>query len=292
MHRKAILLAVFASMLAVVPALLGQPATGLPPFGSFSGGPFDVVNNGNLNVHFEIPMVNKAGRGLPFTYKLVYDSAVWCPSGAWTPAANWGWSAVSAVATTGYLTYTATPSNCTYQGQQYNWTVFAGFTYHDWLGVAHYLQLSSGTTQLSSLWSSQPACVTNPPPSTGSGTAVDGSGYYVGTFNVANNPPSATAVGGPNGTQYNAPMYSYVPTPQVTDRNGNYISATTGSTPTFTDTLGQTALTVSGIAPSPVNLTYTGPSGSAKYIINYTAKTVQTAFGCSALPSMGPALRT
>jgi hypothetical protein len=39
--------------------LLGQPATGLVPFGSFSGGPFDIVNNGNLNVHFEIPIVNK-----------------------------------------------------------------------------------------------------------------------------------------------------------------------------------------------------------------------------------------
>ncbi|MGA7630598.1 MAG: hypothetical protein WCB11_07510, partial [Terriglobales bacterium] len=46
--------------------LSGQVATGTPPFGSFGGGPFDTVNLGNLNVHFAIPVLNKAGRGLPF----------------------------------------------------------------------------------------------------------------------------------------------------------------------------------------------------------------------------------
>ena len=45
-----------------------QVQTGTPPFGSFSGGPFDTVNNANLDVHFAIPIVNKAGRGLPFYY--------------------------------------------------------------------------------------------------------------------------------------------------------------------------------------------------------------------------------
>lgn len=91
MSRQTILLAV---LLAALPAItFGQPATGLPPFGSFSGGPFDTVNNGNLNVHFEIPIINKAGRGLPFTYTLTYDSSVWYPYGAWTPVNNWGWSA-------------------------------------------------------------------------------------------------------------------------------------------------------------------------------------------------------
>ena len=44
---------------------VAQVATGTPPFGSFGGGPFDTVNLGNLNVHFGIPVVNKAGRGMP-----------------------------------------------------------------------------------------------------------------------------------------------------------------------------------------------------------------------------------
>src|SRR5579859_2813148 len=72
-----------------------QVATGTPPFGSFSGGP-DVVNNANLNVHFETPVFGRAGRGIPFSYKLTLDSSVWYPVGAsgsqvWTPVANWGW---------------------------------------------------------------------------------------------------------------------------------------------------------------------------------------------------------
>jgi len=71
---------------------LGQVVTGTPKFGSFGGGPFDTVNLGNNNVHFAISVMNKAGRGLPFTYDLNYDSSIWYPVGAignqfWTPSA-------------------------------------------------------------------------------------------------------------------------------------------------------------------------------------------------------------
>lgn len=44
---------------------LAQVATGLPPFGSFGGGPFDTVNLADLDVHLQIPIVNKPGSGLP-----------------------------------------------------------------------------------------------------------------------------------------------------------------------------------------------------------------------------------
>jgi len=54
-----ILLALLISGVAV-----GQVATGTPPFSSLGGGPFDVVNLGNLNVHFSIPVLHKAGRGI------------------------------------------------------------------------------------------------------------------------------------------------------------------------------------------------------------------------------------
>src|SRR5207245_7373239 len=76
--------------LALLTAPLGraQVATGTPPFGSFSGGP-DIVNNGNLNVHFEIPVLVKAGRGMPLRYMLTYDSSVWTPSNnSWTASTS------------------------------------------------------------------------------------------------------------------------------------------------------------------------------------------------------------
>jgi len=57
-----------------------QLITGTPPFGSFSGGPFDTVNLANLDVHFAIPILNNGGRGLPFSYALTYDSLVWTPT--------------------------------------------------------------------------------------------------------------------------------------------------------------------------------------------------------------------
>ena len=116
MSRQTILLAV---LLAALPAItFGQPATGLPPFGSFSGGPFDTVNNGNLNVHFEIPIINKAGRGLPFTYTLTYDSSVWYPYGAWTPVNNWGWSAAHCCGADGLRFIQRRPTGTLHLGRQ------------------------------------------------------------------------------------------------------------------------------------------------------------------------------
>src|SRR5437870_11398381 len=94
-------------VLASAEVVLGQVTTGTPPFGSFGGGPFDTVNLGNLNVHFSVPVFHKAGRGLPFTYDLAYDSSVYYPSSVsgslkWTPVQNWGWHANTEI-TTGYL---------------------------------------------------------------------------------------------------------------------------------------------------------------------------------------------
>jgi len=80
--RETILLLAVAT---VLPApLFGHAATGLQPFGSFSSGPFDIVNNGDLNVHFEIPIVSKAGRGLPFSS--FSPSTLWSGS-QWYPGA-------------------------------------------------------------------------------------------------------------------------------------------------------------------------------------------------------------
>lgn len=66
-----------------------QVQTGKPPFGTFSGNP-DVIDLANLNSNITIPFVNKAGRGMSFSYDLVYDSSIWTPvnSGStrsWSP---------------------------------------------------------------------------------------------------------------------------------------------------------------------------------------------------------------
>jgi hypothetical protein len=69
-------------------------ATGTYPYGTFDGNGFDTINVGNLNVHVDVPVLNKAGRGIPFQYQLGYDSSTWDPvtvSGTttWAPAPNY-----------------------------------------------------------------------------------------------------------------------------------------------------------------------------------------------------------
>ncbi len=44
---------------ALAGSLRGQVPTGTPPLGSYGGTPFDVVNLGNLNVHFVIPVLSR-----------------------------------------------------------------------------------------------------------------------------------------------------------------------------------------------------------------------------------------
>ena len=96
------------------------------PFGSFGGGP-DSVNLGSLNVHLDVPVVNKAGRGMPFTYTLSYDSSVYYPNAAtWTPVTNWGWRGVTEVET-GYLDYKETSIQCDQNFDRY-WT-YTNFVY-------------------------------------------------------------------------------------------------------------------------------------------------------------------
>jgi hypothetical protein len=99
------LLILILILIDCLPAL-AQVATGTPPFGSFGGGA-DVIDLGNLNAHLAIPVSSKAGRGMPFTYTLTYDSSIWSPSvsggsGLWTPVLNWGWLGQTAISS-GYI---------------------------------------------------------------------------------------------------------------------------------------------------------------------------------------------
>ena len=96
-------------------SVLGQPAIGIPPFSSIQAGPADAVNLGNLNVNLQIPIVNKAGRGLPFAYMLAYDNSIWYPvtSGGtqtWHPVEVHGDGKVFQGAGTAYISYSMTYS--------------------------------------------------------------------------------------------------------------------------------------------------------------------------------------
>ena len=75
MRSRALCILLFL-LLSLVPYSLSQVATGIIPFNSYGGGPFDTVNLGNLNVHFSVPVLHKAGRGIPFVYDLNYDSSI------------------------------------------------------------------------------------------------------------------------------------------------------------------------------------------------------------------------
>jgi len=271
------------ALLVAVTLLLARPAsaqvaTGLPPFGSFGGGTFDTVNNANLDVHFQIPVISKAGRGLPFVYALTYDSLIWTPVGSsgsqvWTPVTgwfsstpNWGWS--PSAGTFGVIGNYDTYQYC-YQNGNPIPIPYVNYEYWDPTGALHTFpfQLTPG----------QSTCGVAPVTS-GSGTTNDGSGY---TMVVDQWAPTVYS---PSGVAYNGSS--------LTDTNGNQISSTTSSgTTTYTDTLGTAELTISGSGTpsSPIELTYTPPSGTPVAVkINYVSKTVQTNFACTGVTEFGP----
>ncbi len=263
----------FVGLLLGARLSFGQVVTGTPPFSSLGGGPFDTLDLGNLNVHFAIPVVNKAGRGIPFNYALSYDSSIWTPvtgggSTYWTPVANWGWRAT-------------TESLAGYVSKKLHFNIQCGswwtFTYHDPSGTPHDFPL-------------YPAIDPNQNCGTlkGSGVAPDGSGY--GIYVDASGAPWTATVFPPSGGSIYFPDLNSSQTgaATITDPNGNYIQTTDGLK--FTDTTdqsGTTELTISS-GSNWTKYTYTAPSGaSAVYEVDYQSYPVETHFNCSGITDFG-----
>src|SRR5690242_11308112 len=278
-HPVRILLVVILSIFSAF-GLLAQ--TGTPPFGSFGGGP-EVLNLANLNAHWTIPILHKAGRGTNFSYDLSYDSSVWYPAGTtWQPAANFGWASSQSV--TGYISFSQTyVITCTQNGQGVTYTQ-SNFVYVDTFGSAHSF---AGTTTFITGGGSC-TCTSNCATSL-TATATDGSGY---TLNVtgeclSGQPCTVTA---PTGSVI-YPLINAGPGPSsTTDRNGNEIS--TDGSGHFYDTLSSSSavLTVAGTGTpsSPKTFTYTAPSGaSAVYKMKYTQYSIRTNFGCNGISDYG-----
>jgi RHS repeat-associated protein len=271
--------------------VIGQVATGIYTSGTFDSQGFDTINVGNLNVHLSMPILNKAGRGMPFSYNLSYDSSVWTPVGVggasyWVPVTDWGWQGISNAAM-GYVTGNVNQTSCTWLGPYGppgpvgHTNVYSGMVYHDSFGVAH--SFGGSISVLSS-----DTCQGYPNTSGSIGPyASDGSGYQ---FNSQNIVSGTTIITNRTGTTTTLPINessSSFGTTVITDNNGNEISF--DGSGNFTDTTGKIALTVAGEDNSGMTFKYTDTHGNPQTVTLTTASyTVQTAFGCSGVSEYGP----
>src|SRR5438876_5003477 len=221
-----LLLSLVLLLLAALP-VSAQVATGIPRFGSFTGGP-DVINLGNNNAHWGIPVLHKAGRGdFNFNYDLSYDISVWSPAGVsgsqtWQPAANWGWSGATQ-AVTGSLTSTGTSYTCQICNQFTCWyptgqVVITNWVYHDAWGAGHGF---SGTAIINTGQCSQYG---GPNSSGFTSTATDGSGLTLTVTGSSNTSNLTSVVTRADGTVANDPTSYGSGNSFGTDRNGNQIT--------------------------------------------------------------------
>ena len=269
-------------------AQTGQIATGTPNFASFDSGP-ENINLGNLNTNWQFPIISKAGRGEPFSYSMTYDSSLWEPaiSGStktWQSQGEFGW----VTGGSGYYTYSVTYSSVTcvdsVTGVQTTWydadASYSNFKYIDRSNTAHTFAITTQDTTPCASGSSDLGASTA---SSATGTSSDG---YI-MVAVGNNVTVTT----PGGVVITFSYIEYNALPPTTSGNSVYANGNTitSSGGVFTDTLGTTALTISGSQNSPpFTMSYAGPSGSVAAHLNYTAMTVQTNFGCSSINEYGP----
>jgi RHS repeat-associated protein len=256
-----------------------QVPTGTPPLASFGGGP-DIVNLANLNSHINIPVLNKNGRGLNFSFYLTYDSYVWTPvvsggSTSWQPGAGWGWN--GSALKIGDASYTVGTNQGKCLDSSGLWEFYPVTTYKNWVyfdGFATPHSFGGNSSTYIGAHCGSPASTTG-----FTAIASDGSGY---TITVTGS--TVQQLVGADGNLIN-PNIGSGTGGSTQDRNGNQITYNR-STGAFTDTLGTTPLTVggSGTPSSPTTYTYTGPSGaSAAYKVNYTQYTVRTYFNISGI---------
>ena len=265
-------LAIFVSLTANYGLGQSTVALGTPAFGSFAGGS-DAVNLANLNVHWNFPIISKAGRGLPFVFNIPYDSTVWTPlasSGgqALTPPSplisQYGWPtiATNAQGLPGNITNTSTvntyqiPCYVQYPHPQYvnvTVTTYTNWAYVDASNTVHKFP-GSYTANVS------PSC---PPANFGppSGTWTSSDGYTISITGGSN--ATVTSKSGKNVTpQYGTICggFNYYSSGfgSMTDSNGNYLQVGCG---TFQDTLGKTALTITGGSAAPP-VVFTAPNAT------------------------------
>src|SRR6266446_9010402 len=106
-----------ATILSIVPTASAQQVTGngTPAYNSFSGGP-DLINDGNLNFHFGVPVFARGGRGMPFSLSLPIDDGAWYTYqdiyGNWHMGASFSTAQPAGVLAIGTAFYYTTPLTC------------------------------------------------------------------------------------------------------------------------------------------------------------------------------------
>ena len=283
---RKLLLAV-AVVLSLSPAGSAQiiAGTGAYPFASFDNRGFDSVNIGNLNTRFNIPIVSKAGRGLPFNYSIQNEGLIWTPfynattqTTSWVPDPSWGFTGLlNGTAFTGYLVHnqysrscgTPTGNRSSSPSQYY----LNGYAYHDPFGAVHtftytvFGPCSDGSSSYHT---------------TGSPTASDSSGYTL--VNGGNSLQTKTGIVITPATSAAASGGSTT----ETDSNGNTI--TFNGTSAFQDTTGSTALTITGSSPVFFQYNVTAQANAATLAtvkISYKPYTVRTYFQCATVGDFG-----
>ena len=207
---------------------------------------------------------------MPFSYVLSYDSSLFYPQTVngittWQPVTtNWGWRGTTEAAS-GYVNWQSNPASCGLGNG--NYLIDSNFVYHDpegavhpFSGIAIPIDCNGAASNLTGV------------------TSSDGSGY---TLTTQFGSGGKVLVTSRSGVVRTPPQRTQTGAATVVDANGNQL--TTDGT-TFTDTLGVTALTISGTAPSNVNYTYAGPGGTQpKVTVSYVTYNVRTNFACSGI---------
>jgi hypothetical protein len=287
--RSALFLLGFALIFAVRANAQVMPTTGVPQFGSFSGGP-DIINNANLNVHYTIPVLNKPGRGTNFGYALSYDSSIWYQvfngsATVWEPVSSWGWSG-GLTAAGSYLLYSMSYQEASCGPQGYGWYyetwTFSNFVLYDSVGTQHYFPLGASYTYVNGNYGCPASGPSNP-----NGSTAQSDEYTVSISAAGPGYIYLSGLTGANGAKVNVPFVTTPPaigsTSSVTDRNGNKVTVNNG---VYTDTLGSQALTITN---NGATYTYPTPAGGTANIqISYENDTVRTNFGCSGTSEFGP----
>ena len=295
---KAIRISLAIATLLVVPAGLSAQVylpNGFPRFGTFAPSSFDTVNLANLNVNFSIPVVKKAGRGIPFNYIFTYNSSVWSPQNAsgvyqWWPTPGFGWNMEGDPRGDGFPQESVFFGSASYQSTQQTCNPPAPSlpeTY-DLYGPWFYSD-PDGTTRRFVVYVDDkaelaPNCVGDPHPSPAHGSADDGSGWtIVASINTSNGNAPTALLTSPSGWQYQPALGVNA---YLKDTNGNEVSETTqNGLIVLKDSLGQNALTFT----SPSQYSFPNAAGGTSFVnVVSSPVTVRTNFGCSGHLEFGP----
>jgi hypothetical protein len=231
------------------------------------------VSLDTLNIHIDIPIVNKAGVGMPFSFGLHYNSNVWGINGStWGPALStspttangWGNPGLQGSYTFGSLPVVA-QTECD----------------GDWKYTYEYYMDGSGNMHFFTPVSVSPISNGLCPGPTATATLTDGSGLIVNLSDVGGTTGGTVVL--PNGTVITPATFSSTNSSAV-DIHGNTIADVNTTNGVVTDTVGVAELTNTwGCNASNTNATYTYPTstGTATVTVECTAYTPRTAFGCT-----------